>query len=108
MGPNRMPYPSPEDENRFSLRNVVFSSFLEYRTMDKYKNLVILSVIHHRQNPLESTGTVQMVQILTCKSISRMAAQRCEFCILTWWISFQTGFVNSASYKFMAYILLTT
>jgi hypothetical protein len=26
--------------------------FLEYRTMDKVQNAVILSVIHHRQNPL--------------------------------------------------------
>jgi hypothetical protein len=27
---------------------------LEYRTMDKVQTPVILSVIHHRQNPLES------------------------------------------------------
>jgi hypothetical protein len=27
--------PSPEDGNRSSFRNVVFSSFLEHRTMDK-------------------------------------------------------------------------
>jgi hypothetical protein len=32
----------------------VFCS-LEYRTMEKVKNPVILCVIHHRQNPLEST-----------------------------------------------------
>jgi hypothetical protein len=29
------PTPSPEDRNRSSLRNVVFSTFLEYLTMDK-------------------------------------------------------------------------
>jgi hypothetical protein len=30
--------------------------FLEYRMMDKAQNPVILSVIHHSQNPLESTS----------------------------------------------------
>jgi hypothetical protein len=34
----------------------VFSSFLEYRTTDKSKNPVIPSVIHYRQNPLESNA----------------------------------------------------
>jgi hypothetical protein len=36
-GPNRLDnsLPSPEDGNRYSLRNVVFSSYLELRTMDK-------------------------------------------------------------------------
>jgi hypothetical protein len=31
----RLPPPSPEHGNRSSFRNVMFSSFLEYRTMDK-------------------------------------------------------------------------
>jgi hypothetical protein len=47
------PTPSPEDGNRSSFRNVVFSSFLEYRWWTKSKNPVFPSVIHHRQNPLE-------------------------------------------------------
>jgi hypothetical protein len=36
-GPNRVDvsFPSPEDGNRSSLRNVVFSSYLEFRTMDE-------------------------------------------------------------------------
>jgi hypothetical protein len=33
------------------------SCSLEYQTMEKFKNPVILSVIHHRQNRLESTST---------------------------------------------------
>jgi hypothetical protein len=28
-------FPSPEDGNRSSLRNVMFSSYLEFRTMDR-------------------------------------------------------------------------
>jgi hypothetical protein len=37
MGPNRVVVflPSPEDGNRSSFRNVVFSSYLEFRTIDK-------------------------------------------------------------------------
>jgi hypothetical protein len=37
MGPNRVGVflASPEDGNRFSFRNVVFSSCFEYGTMDK-------------------------------------------------------------------------
>jgi hypothetical protein len=36
-GPNRVgvSLPSPEDGNRSSFRNVVFSSYLEFRTMSK-------------------------------------------------------------------------
>jgi hypothetical protein len=36
-GPNRVGVflPSPENENRFSFRNVVFSSYLEFRTIDE-------------------------------------------------------------------------
>jgi hypothetical protein len=47
--------PSPEDGYRSNFQNVVFSSFLEPPAMEKSKNPVILNVIHHRQNPLEST-----------------------------------------------------
>jgi hypothetical protein len=38
MVPNRVrvSFPSLEDGNRFSLRNAVVSSYLEYRTMGKY------------------------------------------------------------------------
>jgi hypothetical protein len=34
----------------------MFLVFLEYQMMDKSKNPVILSVIHHHQNPLESNS----------------------------------------------------
>jgi hypothetical protein len=39
----------PEDRSSFG--NVVLSSYLEFRTMDRSTNPVILSVVHHRQNP---------------------------------------------------------
>jgi hypothetical protein len=47
---------SPEGGNRSSIQNAVFVSVL-YNTVRwlKTKNPVISSVIHHRQNPLEST-----------------------------------------------------
>jgi hypothetical protein len=45
--------PSPEDGNRPSFRNVVFSSFWNTGRWTKSKNPVILNVIHHRQNPSE-------------------------------------------------------
>jgi hypothetical protein len=38
---------SPEDGNRSSFRNVVLSSYLECRTIDKVINPMILGVIHH-------------------------------------------------------------
>jgi hypothetical protein len=50
----QVPIPG-EGGNRCSFLNVVFPSFLEYRTMRKVKITLILSVIHHRQNPLQST-----------------------------------------------------
>jgi hypothetical protein len=53
--------PSPENGNSSSARNVVFSTYLEFRTMNEVKELVILIVIHHRQNPLESTCWVMYV-----------------------------------------------
>jgi hypothetical protein len=34
----------------------LFSRYLEFQTIDKSRNPVILSVIHHRQNPLDSTN----------------------------------------------------
>jgi hypothetical protein len=37
-----------------SFRNVVFSSFLNTGWWTRSENLVILSIIHHRQNPVES------------------------------------------------------
>jgi hypothetical protein len=49
---------SLEDGNRSTFQNVVFSSFQNTRRWKKSKNPVILSVIHHRQNPLESTLNV--------------------------------------------------
>jgi hypothetical protein len=39
-GPNKVDVslPSPEDGNRFIFRNIVFSSYLEFRRMDKIQN----------------------------------------------------------------------
>jgi hypothetical protein len=56
-GPKRVgdSLPSPEDGNRFSPRNFVFSSYLEYRTMEKCHKRSESDVIRHRQNSLEST-----------------------------------------------------
>jgi hypothetical protein len=48
--------PSPEDGNRSSFRNVVFSMYLEFRTMDKVQNPLTLIVTHHLQNALHSTS----------------------------------------------------
>jgi hypothetical protein len=47
--------PSHEDGNRCSCRNVVFYSWWYTGQWKKSKNAVILGVMHHRQNPLEST-----------------------------------------------------
>jgi hypothetical protein len=58
-GPNRVgvyPPPSPEDGNRSSFRNVV--CFVVSRIPDdgqSPKNPVIMNIMHHRRNPLEST-----------------------------------------------------
>jgi hypothetical protein len=49
---------SPEDKNRSSFRNVVFSSLWNTERWRESKNPVILSVIHHRQNPIESTRII--------------------------------------------------
>jgi hypothetical protein len=46
---------TPEDINRSRFRNVVFSSFYNPERWIKSKNPVILSVIHHRQSPIDST-----------------------------------------------------
>jgi hypothetical protein len=52
-GPNWGVFPpSPEDGNRSSFCNVVFSSLYNTWRWTKSNNPVILSVIHHRQNPL--------------------------------------------------------
>jgi membrane-bound acyltransferase YfiQ involved in biofilm formation len=61
-GPNRdgVSPPLPEDGNRSSFQNVVFSSFLEYQTMVIVQKLVISSVIHHHKNRLESTSWICM------------------------------------------------
>jgi hypothetical protein len=61
-GPNKVAFSlsSPEDGNRSSCRNVVFSSSLEYRT--KSRNAVI--VLHHRQIPLDCNYCICLWQIL--------------------------------------------
>jgi hypothetical protein len=67
--------PSPEEGNRSSFPIVVFQ-FLEYHTMDK-GNPVILSVIHHWQNPLESAdGDIIARPILVIESASLRIVQQ--------------------------------
>jgi hypothetical protein len=48
-GPNRVgvSFPSPEDGNRSRFRNFLFSSCLQFRTMNKFHK-PSYSVIHHR------------------------------------------------------------
>jgi hypothetical protein len=48
--------PTSEDRNRSSFRNVVFSSYLEFRTMkSRHRNPVTLNVIDHHQKPSDYT-----------------------------------------------------
>jgi hypothetical protein len=56
-------FPSPIAGNKPSFRNVVFSSYLECLTMDTVQKPVILSVIHRRQNPLDSTSVISILVI---------------------------------------------
>jgi hypothetical protein len=51
------PSPSPDDGNRYSFRNVVFSSILNSERWTKSKNPVTLGVMHHREKTSESAGT---------------------------------------------------
>jgi hypothetical protein len=51
------PPPSLEDGNRSSFRNVVFSRIPDD---GKVQNPVILCIMHHRQNPLESIQYIQL------------------------------------------------
>jgi hypothetical protein len=55
-GPNGVgvSFASPEEENRSSFRNVVFSSIQNSGPWTTPRNPVILGVTHHRQNPLDS------------------------------------------------------
>jgi hypothetical protein len=49
MGPSKVT--SPEDGNRSSFRIAVFSSIQNSGEWTKSRNPVVVSVIHHRQNP---------------------------------------------------------
>jgi hypothetical protein len=52
----RVVFPLPEVGNSSIFRNVVFYSYLEFRTRTKTINPEILMVVHHHRNPLENTG----------------------------------------------------
>jgi hypothetical protein len=52
--------PLPEDGNKPSFRNAVFSSTYNSSRCTKSRNPVILSVIHHRQNPSDSNGNAYL------------------------------------------------
>jgi hypothetical protein len=57
---------APEDGNRSSFRNVVFSSFVEYRTMKKGQNSVIPGVIRHQHNLYNLPIFLLWVSVLLC------------------------------------------
>jgi hypothetical protein len=63
--------PSPEDGNRSSFRNVVFlfSNSSEPGRWTKSENPLILCVIHHRQNPTESTNHYTRLSV-QCDSLT--------------------------------------
>jgi hypothetical protein len=56
-GPNGVDtfLPSPEDRKISSFRNAMFSRFQNTGRWTNSKNTVILGIIYHRQNHLEST-----------------------------------------------------
>jgi hypothetical protein len=58
-GPSRIgvSISAPENGNKSSFRNVAFYSFQNTLRWTNSGNLVILSVIHHRHNSLEYSGT---------------------------------------------------
>jgi predicted class III extradiol MEMO1 family dioxygenase len=60
-------FPSTEDGNRISSRNIVFSSYLELRTVDNIKKSVILSKNHleftRRNAMLEGNKVTAQVKV---------------------------------------------
>jgi hypothetical protein len=67
--------PPPDDGNRSSFRNVVFSSFYSTGRWKKSKNPVILTDIHHHQNSLEFicfVGFSQQTNKRTQKWVNRL------------------------------------
>jgi hypothetical protein len=56
------PYNNPW-RNSFSFRNVVFSIFYNTGRWEKYENPVTLSVIHHRQNRLETNESQNWIRL---------------------------------------------
>jgi hypothetical protein len=71
---------SPDDRNRSSFRNVVFSGWYKYLTMDKSWSPTILSVKRRRQDPLGSHHTYQLHFILG-KYISLVMAKEVHWYI---------------------------
>jgi hypothetical protein len=53
---------------RLRTKATEFSLVLEYRTMEKSENPVILCVIHHHQNALESTLSPPFTNLATVES----------------------------------------
>jgi hypothetical protein len=59
--------PPPQDGNTFTSRNVLFPSFENTGLWTNSRNLVILSVIHQRQNPLEYTFIIRLISLFLRK-----------------------------------------
>jgi hypothetical protein len=67
---------------------VCFSSYLELRTMDdglwtQPTNPVILSVMHHRQNPLDSTYLASSTTVFPNLWVSKLVQMRCGLHAIT-------------------------
>jgi hypothetical protein len=67
---------SPEGGTRSSFRDVVISSYLEFRTIDKSINPGIRSAIQHRQNPLESISRSAASEILVLTSAEKLKSSK--------------------------------
>jgi hypothetical protein len=65
---------SPEDGNRSSFRNVVFPCLWNSGRWTKSRNVVVMSVTHHGQNPLECIKKFRII-IVT----DRGGLENCEF-----------------------------
>jgi hypothetical protein len=68
---------SPEEGNRFSFRNVTFSSYLEFRTMDRFRNPVILTMVRTLKNlevrfsiNVQSATTTQYLQLVVIREVT--------------------------------------
>jgi hypothetical protein len=79
--PNRVKvsFPSPEDGNRPSFRNVLFSSYLEFRTIDIVHKRSHSEPFVHRQDRLESTASVMLTYLRNNLRIDQCSWQNYKY-----------------------------